>query len=135
MSANGVHRIRWRRVAMARIHRTAASQFARDLVNIQQSIVEDAMGNVHKRTPSEMSANGFHRMRWRQVAVARIHQTAASQFLGDLVNIQQSMVEEGWKMSANPQTPWRWVAVARIHRTAASQFARDLINVQQSIPF
>ena len=52
-----------------------------------------------------MSANGFHRMRWRQVAVARIHQTAASQFLGDLVNIQQSMVEEGWKMSANPQTP------------------------------
>ena len=31
MSANGLHRIRWRRVAVARIHRTAASQFARDL--------------------------------------------------------------------------------------------------------
>ena len=39
MSANGLHRIRWRRVAVARIHRTAASQFAKDLVNIQQSIV------------------------------------------------------------------------------------------------
>ena len=53
MSANGLHRIRWRRVAVARIHRTAASQFARDLVNIQQSIVEEAMGNVGKRTPSD----------------------------------------------------------------------------------
>ena len=30
MSANGLHRIRWRRVAVERIHRTAASQFARD---------------------------------------------------------------------------------------------------------
>ena len=39
MSANGLHRIRWRRVAVARNHRTAASQFAKDLVNIQQSIV------------------------------------------------------------------------------------------------
>ena len=53
MSANGLHRIRWRRVAVARIHRTAASKFARDLVNIQQSIVEEAMGIVGKRTPSD----------------------------------------------------------------------------------
>ena len=41
MSANGLHRIRWRRVAGARIHRSASSEFARDLVNIQQSIVEE----------------------------------------------------------------------------------------------
>ena len=40
MSANGLHRIRWRRVIVVRIHQTGASQFARDLVNIQQSIVE-----------------------------------------------------------------------------------------------
>ena len=53
MSANGLHRIRWRLVAVARIHQTAGSQFARDLVNIQQSIVEEAMGNVDKRTPSD----------------------------------------------------------------------------------
>ena len=53
MSANGLHRIRWRRVAVARIHRTAASQFARDLVNIQQSIVEEGVENVGKRTPSD----------------------------------------------------------------------------------
>ena len=53
MSANGLHRIRGRRVAVARIHQTAGSQFARDLVNIQQSIVEEAMGNVGKRTPSD----------------------------------------------------------------------------------
>ena len=53
MSANGLHRIRWGRFAVARIHRTAASQFARDLVNIQQSILEEAMGNVGKRTPSD----------------------------------------------------------------------------------
>ena len=39
MSANGLHRIRWKRVAVSRVHGTAASQFARDLVNIQQSIV------------------------------------------------------------------------------------------------
>ena len=36
MSANGLHRIRWSRAAVARVHRIAASQFARDLVNIQQ---------------------------------------------------------------------------------------------------
>ena len=53
MSANGLHRIRWRQVAVARIHRTAASQFARDLVNIQQSIVEEGVENVGKRTPSD----------------------------------------------------------------------------------
>ena len=71
---------------MARIHRTAASQFARDLVNIQQSIVEEEW---------KLLANGLHRIRWRRVAVARIHRTAASQFARDLVNIQQSIVEEG----------------------------------------
>ena len=48
MSANGLHRIRWRRVAVSRIHRTAASQFARDLVNIQQSIVEEGGGKCRQ---------------------------------------------------------------------------------------
>ena len=38
MSANGLYRIRWRRVAVERVHRTAACQFARDLICIQQSI-------------------------------------------------------------------------------------------------
>ena len=70
MSANGLHWIRWRRVAMARSHRTAASQFARDLVNMQQSIVEEGW---------KLSANGLHWIRWRGVAVARIHRTATSQ--------------------------------------------------------
>ena len=99
MSANGLHRIRWRRVAVARIHRTAASQFARDLINIQQSIVEEGVENVGKRTPSDpmetgcrgknpsdcrewgwkMSANGLHLIRWRRVAAVRIHRTVASQ--------------------------------------------------------
>ena len=58
MSANGLHRIRWRRVAVERIPRTAANQFAGDLVNIQQSIVEEAMGNVGKRTPSDPMETG-----------------------------------------------------------------------------
>ena len=48
MSANGLHRIRRRRVGVARIHRTAASQFARDLVNIQQSIVEEGGGKCRQ---------------------------------------------------------------------------------------
>ena len=78
MSANGLQRIRWRRVAVARIHRTAASQFARDLINLQQT--------VWLRRGWKMSANGLHRIRWRRVAVARIHRTAASQFARDLVN-------------------------------------------------
>ena len=39
---------------MARIHWTPASQFARDFVNIQQSIVEEGVENVGKRTPSEL---------------------------------------------------------------------------------
>ena len=58
MSANGLHRVRWRRVAVARIHPTAASKFAKDLVNIKQSIVEKAMGNVGKRTPSDPMETG-----------------------------------------------------------------------------
>ena len=58
MSANGLHRIRWRRVAVARIHRTAASQFARDLINIQQSVAEEGVENVGKRTPSDPMETG-----------------------------------------------------------------------------
>ena len=118
---------------MARVHWTAASQFARDLVNIQQSILEEGVENVGKRTPSDpmetacrgkspsdcresvretliqqriyskvklrrgskMSANGLHRIRRRRFAVARVNRTAASQFARDLVNIKQSIVEEG----------------------------------------
>ena len=53
MSANGLHRIRWRRVAVERVHRTAACQFAGDLVNIEQTIVEEGVVNVGKRTPSD----------------------------------------------------------------------------------
>ena len=56
---------------MARVHWTAASQFARDLVNIKHSIVEEAV-------EIKMSANGLHRIRWRRVAVARIRRTPAS---------------------------------------------------------
>ena len=58
MSANGLHRIRWRRVAVVRIHWTSASQFARDLVHIQQSIVEEGVENVGKRTPSNPMETG-----------------------------------------------------------------------------
>ena len=58
MSPNGLHRIRWRRVAVARIHRTVASHFARDLVNIQQSRVEEGVENVGKRTPSDPMETG-----------------------------------------------------------------------------
>ena len=53
MSANGLHRIRWRPVAVARIHRTAACQFARDLVNIRHGIDEEGVENVGKWTPSD----------------------------------------------------------------------------------
>ena len=60
MSANGLHRIRWRRVAVARIHRTATCQFARDLVHIQRSRVEERVGNIGKRTPSVPRETGCH---------------------------------------------------------------------------
>ena len=43
---------------MARVHRTAACQFARDLVHIQQSIVEEWVENVGKRTPSNPMETG-----------------------------------------------------------------------------
>ena len=43
---------------MAKIHRTAASEFARDLVNIQQRIVEERVENVGKRTPSDPMETG-----------------------------------------------------------------------------
>ena len=58
MSANGLHRIRWRRVAVERVHRTAACQFARDLVYIQQGIVVRGVENVGKRTPSDPMETG-----------------------------------------------------------------------------
>ena len=87
----------------------AACHFARDLVMIQQSRVEEGLEIVGKRTPSdpmgtgcrgkspsdwprvslrvniqhsrvpekgvEKSANGLHRIRWRQVAVVPVHRT------------------------------------------------------------
>ena len=59
MSANGLHRIQWRRAAVARVDRTAASQFARDLINIQQSIAEEGVENVGKRTPSDPMKKGL----------------------------------------------------------------------------
>ena len=58
MSANGLHRIRWSRAAVARVHRTAARQFVRDLVNIQQGIAEEGVENVGKRTPSDPMETG-----------------------------------------------------------------------------
>ena len=58
MLANGLHRIRWRRVAVARVHRTAPRQFARDLVNIRQGIAEEWVENVGKRTPSDPMETG-----------------------------------------------------------------------------
>ena len=65
----------------------------------------------------------------------RVHRTAACQFARDLVNIEQIMVERGWKMSANGlhRIGWRRVAVEQVHRTAACQFARDLVYIEQSI--
>ena len=38
---------------MARVHQTAARQFERDLVNIQQGIAGEGVENVGKRTPSD----------------------------------------------------------------------------------
>ena len=43
---------------MARIHRTGANQFARDLVHIQQSIVKEGVEDVGKRTPSDPMETG-----------------------------------------------------------------------------
>ena len=58
MSANGLHRIRWRRLDVARVHRTAECQFARDLVHIQQTRVEEGVGNIGKWTPSHPMETG-----------------------------------------------------------------------------
>ena len=45
---------------MARIYGTAACQFTRDLVIMQQSIVEERVENVGKRTPSDPMETGCH---------------------------------------------------------------------------
>ena len=58
MWANGLHRIRWRRVAVELVHRTAACHFARALVYIQQSIVVRGVESVGKRTPSDPMETG-----------------------------------------------------------------------------
>ena len=71
MWVNGLHRIRWRRVAVSRGHRTRRVSVREILKNIQQSGVEKG---------EEMWANGFHRIRWRRVAVARGHRTRRVSF-------------------------------------------------------
>ena len=43
---------------MARVHWTAARQFARDLVKIRQGIDEEGVENVGKRTPSDPMETG-----------------------------------------------------------------------------
>ena len=43
---------------MARVHRTASRKFARDLLNMQQSIDEEGVQNVGKRTPSDAIETG-----------------------------------------------------------------------------
>ena len=60
MWINGLHRIRWRRVAVSRGHRTRRVSFRKRLniqiyTNIQQSWVVKGV---------KMSANGLHRIRW-----------------------------------------------------------------------
>ena len=89
MSANGLHRIRWRRVAVARIHRTAACQFARDLGHIQQSRVKEGVENIGQRTqsdPMQTGCRGKNPSECRESVrerlskyTARIHRTVPSQ--------------------------------------------------------
>ena len=53
MWVNGLHRIRWRRVAVSRGHRTRRGSVREILKNIQQSRVEEEVENVGKRIPSD----------------------------------------------------------------------------------
>ena len=68
MSVNGLHRIRWRLFAVARVlYRIRQVSVARDLVNIKQSrVLEEGV---------EMWTNGLHRIRGGRVAEARVHRT------------------------------------------------------------
>ena len=62
MLANGLHRIRWRRVAVEQVHRTAACHFTRVLAYIQQKLVERGLKNVGKRTSSDPMETGCRGM-------------------------------------------------------------------------
>ena len=66
MSANGLHRVRWRLFAVARVvYRIRQVPVARDLVNIQQSRVpEEGLENVGKRTPSKRRQLDSGRVYW-----------------------------------------------------------------------
>ena len=82
MSANGLHRIRWSWIAVARIHRTAACQFARDLVHIQRSRVDEGVGYIGKRTPSdpmETGCRGMNPLDCRESVRERLSKYTASQ--------------------------------------------------------
>ena len=78
---------------MERIHRTAASQFARDLEHIQQSIehiqqsiVEEGVENVGKRTDS-IGSDGDG-LRWQEfIGLPQVRSQ-------ETVNVQQSIVEQ-----------------------------------------
>ena len=59
MSANGLHRIRWSRAAVARVHRTAARQFVRDFVNIQQGIAEEGGGKCRQTDSIRSDGDGL----------------------------------------------------------------------------
>ena len=58
MWVNGLHRIRWRRVAVSRGHRTRRGSVREILKNIQQSGVEEGVENVGKRIPSDPMETG-----------------------------------------------------------------------------
>ena len=74
MSANGLHRIRWRRVFVTNVRWTVLLFSSREsLVNIQQSriVVVVWVENVGKR------------IRWRRVAVVRVHRNVSLVILRD----------------------------------------------------
>ena len=91
----------------------AACQFARDLVMIQQSRVEEGVEIVGKR-PDSIGSEGDGLPRQESIGLA------ACQFARDLVNIQHSRVpEKGVEKSANGlhRIRWRQVAVVPVHQT------------------
>ena len=123
MWANGLHRIRWRRVAVELVHRTTACHFARALVYIQQSIVVRGVENVGKRTPSDPMETGC-----RGTSPSDCRMSFRESLSIYTPYIQQTIVVRGggggWKMWANGlhRIRWRRFAVELVHRTAVCQF-------------
>ena len=127
MSANGLHRIRWRRVAVSRLHYTHRKSVHESLSKYASKWCCGSGGKC--RQPDSIGSDGDGLPCQDSIGLT------ASLFARDLANNIKVVLRLGWKMLANGLHRIRWwrVAVTDSIEWGLSQFARDLVNIQSRV--